>query len=273
MAAVVGYLIAASVATLMVWAAADRGGPVARDRSIDLAELGGRHVSIVGGLAGFAVTGMVLIVTLGRSLPDASGTPFTTLLTMFFVAYMGFFATSVQFANIADADPSDPFDVPGAAFAGAAVTLFFTVAIGWFALRLLFETFGLVRLADLAGVLLPISSVAAYGLLATHLSRSGFASTRVIAIIPIAAIVGMLLYALAAAMFGLRSSGATLSLIVTAFVLGAPVYALLTAGPFLARQPRLAPALATYGRRVVLGYAQGAATFVGFLLLGVWGLA
>jgi hypothetical protein len=31
----------------------------------------------------------VLLVTLGRNLPDASGTPYTTLLAMFFVAYTG----------------------------------------------------------------------------------------------------------------------------------------------------------------------------------------
>ena len=106
MAAVAGYLIATGAATAITWAAAGRRHTVRRDPTINLGEAGGRHVGSVASLSGFAVTGMVLIVTLGRNLPDASGTSFTTLLTMFFVAYMGYFATSLMFANTSDSAPN-----------------------------------------------------------------------------------------------------------------------------------------------------------------------
>jgi hypothetical protein len=273
MAAVVGYLVAASVAIAISWFAAGRGDAVSRDPSVDLPEIGGRHVPILGGLAGFAVTGMVLLVTLGRDLPDASGTSFTTLLTMFFVAYMGFFGTSLMFANIPDPEPAAGFDVPGAAFAGAAVTLWFTVAIGWLALRPLFETFGLVRLAELAGWLLAASTIASYGLVSRHLYQSGFVSARMIVTMLVAAVAATLVYALLAAWFVLRSPDSALALTVSMFIIAAPAYAFLTTLPITARHHRLAPVLARYGRFLILGYAQGAVVFVGFLLLSILGFA
>jgi phytoene/squalene synthetase len=47
----------------------------------------------------------------------------------------------------------------------------------------------------------------------------------------------------------------------------------LSAGPIIARQQRLAPALAASAPYRILGYAQGVAVLVGFLLLSVLGLA
>ena len=58
--------------------------------------------------------------------------------------------------------------MPAAAFAGAAVTLHFTVIIGWIALRPMFETFGLTRLAEPAGWLLIAATVGGYGLVGQH---------------------------------------------------------------------------------------------------------
>jgi hypothetical protein len=58
-----------------------------------------------------------------------------------------------------------------------------------------------------------------------------------------------------------------------ASVLGSAAFGLLSALPVIARQPRLAPALAADGPYLILGYAQGVAVLVGFLLLSVLGLA
>jgi hypothetical protein len=102
----------------------------------------------------------MLLVTLGRNLADASGTPFTTLLTMFLVAYMGYFATSLMFANIPHSTPTSGFDASGAAYAAAAVPLFH----------------GARRLAELTGWLLIGAAVGGYGLFAQHLHRSGYVS-------------------------------------------------------------------------------------------------
>jgi hypothetical protein len=69
---------------------------------VNLAELGGRHVGILSGLAGYSVTGMVLLVTLGRSLTDNTSTAYTTVVTMFFVAWMAYSATAFLFINLTD---------------------------------------------------------------------------------------------------------------------------------------------------------------------------
>ena len=52
---VIGYLIAAGVAIAVTWAAAGRGFKVVRDPKPNLGEVTGRHVPIMGTLAGFAV--------------------------------------------------------------------------------------------------------------------------------------------------------------------------------------------------------------------------
>ena len=272
MAAVVGLIVANVVAIAAAWLIAGRD-PTPPAPTTTLPDLSSRHVSILGGLAGFAVTGMVLLVTLGRNLPDASGTAFTTLLAMFFVAYIGFFATSLLFANVGDPDPAAGFDVPGMMFAGAAITQFFTIGIGWFALRPLFEAFGLTRLAEMVGWLLIVSTAASYALLATQLHRSGYASGRLISVIPVLAVATTVAYGAIAAWAGLRSPDSALDLVVVAFVLGSPAFAILTALPVLADWSRTAPLLAAHGRSFVLCYAQGATVFVGFLVLAVLGLA
>ena len=273
MTAVAGYLVATTVAIAISWIVAGSGYTVSRDRSVNLGEVGGRHVSILAGLSGFAVTGMVLLVTLGRTLPGASGTPFTTLLTMFLVAYMGYFATSLMFANISDTETKTGFDVPSAAYAGAAVTLYFTVIVGWLALRPLFQTFGFMRMADLAGWLLLAAAIGGYGLVAQHLYRSGYATGRLATLIPLLSAAVALAFGLSVTLLGLRSPDATLDLTIAAFVMGAAAFGLLTILPVVAHQKGLAPHLARYGPYLILAYAQAVVVVVAFLLLSIFGLA
>lgn len=273
MVAVAGYLVGAVASVAIVWIAVGRRYTVSRDTSVDLGELGGRHVAILGALSGFAVTGLVLLVTLGRNSTNPSTTSFTTLLTMFVVAYMGYFATSIMFANVSHAAPTTGFDAPAAAYAGAAVTLYFTVLIGWLALRPLFLTFGLTRMADLAGLLLVGAAVGGYGLLAQNLHHSGVASGWLTLIIAGLGVASTLLFGLIVALFRLRSSEATLDLTVTAFIVGVIASGLVGAVPVFARHRWTARIMNSFGRYLILGYAQGTVVFTGFLLLSVLGLA
>jgi hypothetical protein len=273
MVAVVGYLIAAGVATVVACLVARRDGTVARDPSVDLGALAARNLTIIGGLAGFAVTAMILIVTIGRNGPDAAGTTYTTLLTMFFVAYVGFIGAGLLFANVPAPVATDSFDVPGAMFAGAAVTQFFTVGVAWFALVPMFQAFGLLRMAELATWLLPTSSLASFGLIATQLHRSGFLSPRLIALVPTQAVVLVAVYGLVAAGLGLRVPESALALTIAGFVLGVPAFAILSCLPVMVRDERLARVVGGFGRVFVVGYAQSAVVLVGFLWLGAAGFA
>jgi hypothetical protein len=225
-------------------------------------------------LAGFAVTALVFLVTQAHNVPDPGSTSFTTVLAMFVVAYMGYFSSSILFANVSHRTDDATFDLAAAQYAGASISLF-SVFLGWFALKPLFETFGLDAIADLTGGLLVGALIVGYGLLASALYRSGFASARVTVVLPVLAVVATVGYAIVIAALApsLRSPESTLYLTVMAFVIGVPAYAAMTVLPIAAHRERVAPILADRWHLAVLTYAQGAMVLIGFLLLGVLGLA
>jgi hypothetical protein len=273
-AVVVGYLI---VATLAVAAALLAAGPhhvVRRDPTFELADVAARHVPILGALAAFAVTAIVFLVTQARNVPDPASISFTTVLAMFVVAYMGYFSSSVLYANVSHRAEDMTFDLAAAQYAGASISLF-SVFFGWLALKPLFETFGLTTIAALTGWLLIGAVVVAYGLLATALYRSGYASARLSAILGLLALIGTSAYAIVIGVFapGLRSAEATLNLTIIAFIAGIPAYGAMTILPIAAHRERFAPILADRWHLAVVAYAEGVMVLVGFLLLAVLGLA
>jgi hypothetical protein len=274
MAAVAGYLICATIA---IGAALVVAGPhwvVRRDPAFELGDVAARHVGILSALAGFAVTGVVFLVTQARNVPDPTGTSFTTVLAMFVVAYMGYLSSSLLFANVSNRAEDSTFDLAAAQYAAASISLF-SVFLGWFALKPLFETFGLTAIADLTGWFLIGALIVGYGLLATALYRSGYASAQLTMLLPLFAFAGILVYTIVIAAFApsLRSAEATLGLTALAFIAGVPAYGLMTILPILARRDRLAPILADRWHLVVIGYAEGVMVLIGFLLLAVLGLA
>jgi hypothetical protein len=275
MAAVVGYLVVATVAIVAALLIAGPHHVVKRDPTFELEDVSARQVPILGALAGFAVTGVVFLVTQASNVPDATSTSFTTVVAMFVVAYMGYFSTSVLFANVSHlTDESTTFDLAAAQYAGASISLF-SVFLGWFALKPLFETFGLVRVAELTGWLLIGALVVGYGLLASALYRSGYASARLTVLLPVLAVVGIAGYAILIGAFapGIRSPDATHNLTVVAFIIGVPAYGAMTILPIAAHRERLAPILADRWHLAVVAYAEGAMVLIGFLLLAVLGLA
>jgi hypothetical protein len=274
MTAVVGFLVAATLAiAAATWAVGFRY-EVRRDRTFEIADVAARHVTVLGGLAGFAVAALVFLVTQARNVPDPTSTPFTTVLVMFVVAYMGYFSSSLLFANVSHDDEEAVFDLAAAQYAGASISLF-SVFLGWFALVPLFETFGLERIADIVSWLLLGALMVGYGQLASALYRSGYASIRLGIMLALFAVLVTLAYAIVIALLapGLRSPAATLNLTIVAFLVGVPAYAAHTILPIVARRDRVAPLLAARWHLAVIGYAEGSMVLIGFLLLSVLGLA
>ena len=274
MTAVVGYLVAATVAIIIALVVAGPSHVVQRDPTFEIGDVASRLVGTMSALAAFAVTGLVFLVTQSRNVPDPASTSFTTVLVMFVVAYMGYFSSSLLFANVSHEADEKVFDLAAAQYAGASISLF-SAFFGWFALRPLFETFGLTRVAELVGWLLIGAVVVGYGLLASALHRSGYATARLTVLMPTLAIVGTLAYALIVANLAplARSAEATLNLTLVAFGVGVPAYAAMTLLPIAAARERLAPILADRWHLAVIAYAQGAIVLIGFLLLAVLGLA
>ena len=131
MVALLAFVIGTIAAIAVGWLVVGRSQVLARDPSFDPVEVGRRYVTILGGLAGFAVTGMIFLVTLGRSLPGADNASYTTVVAMFLVAYIGFLGVSILFANIHGTSDEGGFDVAAAMFAGGTVMVWFTIGIGW----------------------------------------------------------------------------------------------------------------------------------------------
>jgi hypothetical protein len=274
MAAVVGYLIAATIAIAAALVVAGPHHTVKRDPTFEIGDVAARQVGIMSALAGFAVTALVFLVTQSRNVPDPSSTTFTTVLAMIVVAYMGYFSSSLLFANVSHRAEDTVFDLAAAQYAGASISLF-SVFLGWFALRPLFEAFGLTQIAELVGWLLIGALVVGYGLLASALHRSGYASARLTVLLPVFAVAGTLAYALVVAVLApsARSPEATLNLTIVAFIAGVPAYTAMTILPIAATRERLVPILADRWHLAVIAYAEGSMVLVGFLMLSVLGLA
>jgi hypothetical protein len=273
-AALIGYLIIAIVAISAALLVAGPHHVVRRDPTFELEDVSARQVPILGALAGFAVTGVVFLVTQARNVPDATSTSFTTVVTMFVVAYMGYFSSSVLFANVSHRAEDPSFDLAAAQYAGASISLF-SVFIGWFGLKPLFETFGLTTIAGVTGWLLIGAVVVGYGQLATALNRSGYATARLTVLLALFASIGTLTYAIVIGALApsLRSAEATLNLTVIAFIAGIPAYGAMTILPIAAHRKRWAPILAHRWHLAIIAYAEGVTLLVGFLLLAVLGLA
>jgi hypothetical protein len=272
--AVIGYLVVASVAIGAALLVAGPHNAVRRDPTFELEKVSDRLVEILSALTGFAVTGLIFLVTQSNQVRDPNGTAFTTVLAMFVVAYMGYYSSGVLIANVSQRAQDPTFDLAAAQYAGASISLF-SVILGWFALKPMFETFGLTAIAGLTGWLLLGAAIGGYGLLASSLYRTGYASARMTVVIGTLAAAGTLAYAftIGALAPGLRSPEATLALTVVAFVGGVTAYIAMTILPIAARRPRLAAILADRWHLAVIAYAQGVTVLIGFLLLGILGLA
>ena len=134
---------------------------------------------------------------------------------------------------------------------------------------------GAVVLVLVIGWLLLGAAIGAYGLLASALYRTGYASARLTVLIAAFAVAGTTGYALVANTVapGLRSGEATLALTLVAFVAGVLAYIGMTLLPIAANRERFAPILADRWHLAIVAYAQGVTVLIGFLLLAVLGLA
>jgi hypothetical protein len=274
MAAVIGYLVVAGIAVAAALLVAGPHSAARRDPAFDLEKVSDRLGGILSALTGFAVTGLIFLVTQSRNVPDPNGTSFTTVLAMFVVAYMGYYSSAVSVANVSRQEADPVFDLAAAQYAGASIGLF-SVLLGWFALKPLFETFGLTAIGELTGWLLLGAAVGGFGLLASALQRTGYATGRTAMAIGLFAVLGTAAYAVVIDLLapGSRSADATLALTLVAFVGGVAAYLAMTMLPIVARREGSEQLLADRWHLAIIAYAQAVTVLIGFLLLAVLGLA
>jgi hypothetical protein len=131
--AVLGLLVAAAIGLITVLSVGGRGSAVLDDYPWLLDEVSKLHVNIVGSLAGFAFTGVVLVVTLARDRTGAAGVALDAAILMFLVAYLYWVGSAFLISYLPHVRTSGDF-VQRVHFSLASTIEYRTVFLSWFAL-------------------------------------------------------------------------------------------------------------------------------------------
>jgi hypothetical protein len=273
MEALVAALICLGLSAVMiVWC--DSGNRF-YDREIpwDFRELASRLVVIAGGLAGFAVTGMVLLVTLARDEADAETDSFDATVFMFLTGYLFFVSAAFLFAFLprVDADGKQPARIQ---FGLAANLMFRSVMIAWFALRPLMETFGLGVLADFTGGAITFSLALGGIFMIAILYGIGVITLRETVILPaITTVVWVSITVLALTVLPeLQSTKSSLYLTAALYGLNVMTFLHFSLGLLAGMFDRVQAFSARYSRDLTLVNTQGTMVLLTFLWMSIMGI-
>jgi hypothetical protein len=271
--AVLGFLIAAAIGLVVVLAACDRGS-VQRDKyPWILYDTAKSHVAIIGGLAGFAFTGVVLVVTLARDRPGVADHSLEIVIVMFLVAYLWWVGNAFLITYIPHEETSGDL-VPRVHFSLASTIEYRTVFLSWFALLPLLEANGLGRLAYVLYFLLPASllfgsvliSMAADGLGLLRFRETYFSATvGTVLALGYTAIVAF-------AVPGARSQYSPLYLALVIFCINGLGFALAALTPLSPRYAGIKRVYEQHGRRIVVADMHLTMASLAFLWLSVVGV-
>lgn len=153
---VMGFFLTAIIGLVAVLGVGRRGLAQTNRNPWILYDTAKMHAGITAGLAGFALTGVVLVVTLAHDRPAITGSPLDTVIVMFLVAYIWLIGNAFLVSYIMDNKTSGEL-VPRVHFGLAATIEYRTVFLSWFALLPLLEANGLGHLSYVLYFLLPAS--------------------------------------------------------------------------------------------------------------------
>jgi hypothetical protein len=271
--AVLGFLIAAAIGLVVVLAACARSSVKPDSYPWILYETAKSHVGIMGGLAGFAFTGVVLVVTLARDRPSVADSSLDTVIVMFLVAYLWWVGNAFLITYIPHKETSGDL-VPRVHFSLASAIEYRTVFLSWFALLPLLEANGLGRLVHILYFLLPASllfgsvliAMAADGLGLLRFGETYFsAAVSMVLALGYAAIV---VFAIPSA----RSPYSPLYLALVIFSINGLGFALAALTPLSPRYTGIKRFYEQHGRRIVVADMHLTMASLVFLWLSVIGV-
>ena len=271
--AVLGFLLAASIGLAVVLTVSRRGSAPHGSYPWILYDMAKSHVGIMGGLAGFAFTGVVLVVTLARDRPGVADSSLDTVIVMFLVAYLWWVGNAFLITYIPHAETSGDL-VPRVHFSLASTMEYRTVFLSWFALLPLLEANGLGRLAYVLYFLLPASLL--FGSVLISMAADGLGLLRVRETY-FSAAVGMVLALgytaiVAFAIPSARSPYSPLYLALVIFCINGLGFALAALTPLSPRYAGIKRFYEQHGRRIVVADMQLTMVSLAFLWLGVVGV-
>ena len=271
--AVLGFLVAAAIGLVTVLVVGHRGSAHLGNHPWVVHDTAKGHVGIMAGLAGFAFTGVVLIVSLARDRSGAAETSLDTVIVMFLVAYLWWIGNAFLISYMPHGDLSDDL-VPRVHFSLASTIEYRTVFLSWFALLPLLEANGLGRISHILYFLLPASLL--FGSVLIAMAADGLGLLRVaetylsaaVATVLALAYAGIVAFALPSA----RSPYSALYLALVIFSINGLCFSLAALTPLVQRYAGIKRFYEQHGRRIVIADMQLTMASLAFLWLGVVGV-
>jgi hypothetical protein len=271
--AVLGFLLAAAIGLVTVLAACHRGSAHLGDHPWIVHDTAKSHIGIMAGLAGFAFTGIVLIVTLARNRPGAAESSLDAVIVMFLVAYLWWVGNAFLISYLPHGDVSGDL-VPRVHFSLASTIEYRTVFLSWFALLPLLEANGLGRISHILYFLLPTSllfgsvliSMAADGLGLLRVSET-YLSAAVATVLALA-YAGIVAFAVPAA----RSPYSPMYLALVIFCINGLGFSLAAVTPLVQRYAGVRGFYEQRGRWIVVADMQLTMASLAFMWLAVVGI-
>jgi hypothetical protein len=270
--AVLSFLLAAVIGLVVVLIASRRSSAQHGSHPWLLYDTTKLHVGIMASLAGFAFTGVVLVVSLARDRPGVVGSSLDTVIVMFLVAYLWGVGNAFLISYLPHVDTSGDL-VPRVHFSLASTIEYRTVFVSWFALLPLLEANGLGRLAYILYFLLPASLV--FGSVLISMAADGLGLLRVSETYLSAAVATVLALAYTAivafAVPAARSPYSTLYLALVIFCINGLGFSLAALTPLSPRYAGVERFYKQHGRRIVVADMQLTMVSLAFLWLSVVG--
>jgi|HubBroStandDraft_5_1064220.scaffolds.fasta_scaffold00158_3 hypothetical protein len=272
MVALLSFLVAAAIGVTAVLWITRRGAIRPGSYPWALDEISKLHVMIVGTLAGFAFTGVVLVVTLAHDRLERGEIALDSVVVLFLVSYLYWVGSAFLISYLPRAETSGDF-VQRVHFSLATTIEYRTVFLSWFALLPLMQANGLGRLSPILYFLLPASLL--IGSLLLAMATDGLGLMRVKEIY-VSAIVGTglaVVYAgaIALAFPGARSPYSSISLALVIFCVNGVGFGLAALTPLVSHYPRLHRFYELYGRQIIVVDMQLTMVSLAFLWLAVVG--
>jgi hypothetical protein len=268
---VLGFILAAAIGLVVVLALGRRGLARSKTYPWQLYATANMHVGIMGGLAGFAFTGVVLVVTLAHDRPGAVASSLDTVIVMFLVAYLWWVGNAFLISYIPHDETSGEL-VPRVHFSLASTIEYRTVFLSWFALLPLLEANGFGRLAGVLYFLLPASLL--FGSVLIAMCTDGLGLMRLWETYLSAAVGTILALGYAAIVVfvpGARSPSSALYLTLVIFCINGLGFALAALTPLSPRYDGIRRFYKQHGRRIVIADMHLTMASLAFLWLCVVG--
>lgn len=231
------------------------------------------HVAIVGTLAGFAFTGVVLVVTLAHDRPGRPEISLDTVVVMFLVSYLYWVGSAFLISYLPRASTSGDF-VQRVHFSLATTIEYRTVFLSWFALLPLLQANGLGRLVPVLYFLLPASLLLGSLVVAMTTDGLGLMTLKETYLSSGVGVGLALAYGIVVhfALPGMRSPYSALYLTIIVFCLNGAAFAVAAVTPLVSQYDGVKRFYERHGRKIIIADMQLTMVSLAFLWLAVVGV-